>query len=132
MTRYDKRLSNFEHQQVWAMYNIVFWPIFNNLCQAVNEIFQFLLPCVSLSFKYIWRTPRHLGCLISLNIGRTKHILEELLYKQVLRPGLPLIINFKIPTLPRFFPDILQFSIPSDKSKKSFLFVTLMVLTVSL
>ena len=34
------------------MYNIVFWPIFNNLCQAVNEIFQFLLPCVSLSFKY--------------------------------------------------------------------------------
>ena len=35
-------------------------------------------------------------------------------------------------TFPWFFPDILQFSIPSDKSKKIFLFFTLMVSTVSL
>ena len=52
MTQYDTWLSNFEHRQVWALYNIVFWPILNNLCQAVKEIFQFLLPRVSLSFKY--------------------------------------------------------------------------------
>ena len=43
--------------------------------------------------------------------------------------GLPLIIHFKIP---RLYPDILQFSIPSVRSKKSFLLYTLMVLTVSL
>ena len=43
--------------------------------------------------------------------------------------GLPLIIHLKIPWL---FPDTLQFSIPSDRSKKLLLFFTLMVLTVSL
>ena len=35
-------------------------------------------------------------------------------------PGLPLIIHFKIP---RFFPEILQFSIPSDRSKKKIIFI---------
>ena len=35
-------------------------------------------------------------------------------------------------TFPWFFPDILQFSKSSDRSKKNFLFFSLMVLTVSL
>ena len=47
--------------------------------------------------------------------------------------GLPLIIHLKIPLL---FPDILQFSIPSDRSKRNHLYSLLiffiLVLTVSL
>ena len=48
-------------------------------------------------------------------------------------PGLPLIIHFKIPCLfPDFSLPIYGFPYPLTDKKKSFLFFTLMVLTVSL